>query len=507
MQLLRHDERDRLSDRLLRRVSVNPFGALVPARDRPVQAHGEDGVLGGPDDGGQALGHRFGPAPLREVADECRERRLAVGPKRCHRELDRELAAVAPERGEFDPLSQDRPFAGRLEPLHPPTVGVAIVRGNQCFFQGATQDLRLRPSEHPFGLAAPPRDAAPPVHDDHGVERALEDQAVVFVAPGQLPGPLRDLAFQVLLRVPRQFFGEAPLRDVGDGPDVSLHPPRAVAFRLRLPQDPGLFAVRPDESILGAEDGVLLRGSVPLVKDSRAILGVEGDRPALARRLLRGEARDFTPTIVDPKAVPGGVCMEEAHGGKFRDRVVERSAFLGVPGMPKQVDEDAHLGAQGIGIDGLADEIHGTECVRLRGLFCGGLVPGDEDDRHVAGCLPASDEAGGLEAVHAGHADIQEDARAFIVQEVPQAFFAGAGENQSRAEIFKGAFKGDQIVGPIIDQNYSGGAGPGGEAGSGSLGVIPSMSRSHPSQALRNNSIRILPILINARKANCRRST
>ena len=91
-------------------------------------------------------------------------------------ELHRELAAIAPQRGQLDPLVQDWALAGGEEASQAGRMGLAMRLRHDDVGQELPQDLPFSPSEHGLGLLVPRRDSTDVIHRDVGVERRVEDR-------------------------------------------------------------------------------------------------------------------------------------------------------------------------------------------------------------------------------------------------------------------------------------------------------------------------------------------
>ena len=90
------------------------------------------------------------------------------------------------------------------------------------------------------------------------------------------------------------------------------------------------------------------------------------------------------------------------------------------PRLAEQLDEDADLGAQDVGVDRLAQVVDGADAVALQHLVLVGAVRGEEEYRDVLGSLARLDEPGQLDAGHAGHADVEDDRREVVSEQRQQ---------------------------------------------------------------------------------------
>ena len=62
-------------------------------------------------------------------------------------------------------------------------------------------------------------------------------------------------------------------------------------------------------------------------------------------------------------------------------------------------------------------------------------IGGEEDDRDVASSRTLTDQGGGLEAVHPGHVDVEENEGELLAEEVAQRFPAGCGRDYVLAQL------------------------------------------------------------------------
>jgi hypothetical protein len=134
---------------------------------------GEEGHS--PLEPGVLLGYRTARAQPANESDELR--RLDVG-QAGHRELDRELRAVATHRGQLEAPAEDRRLARFDVPRKRIAVGGAERPGDDQVGHLAADDLVAAVAERPLGRRVPIADAAVGPHHDHRVERHVEDASV-----------------------------------------------------------------------------------------------------------------------------------------------------------------------------------------------------------------------------------------------------------------------------------------------------------------------------------------
>ncbi len=124
-----------------------------------------------------------------------------------------------------------------------------------------------------------------------------------------------------------------------------------------------------------------------------------------------------------------GVDHQDAFGGIFQDRGVERPGSLQLAGQLLQhapaallVQLRLHLGLENLWIERFEQVIHRATGVALEHGGIGLLVGSEEDNRGQPGSLAAAHQAGDLEAVHFRHLHIEQYQIDFVFQQRPQGF-------------------------------------------------------------------------------------
>ena len=118
----------------------------------------------------------------------------------------------------------------------------------------------------------------------------------------------------------------------------------------------------------------------------------------------------------------------------------------------EQFEEDADFGFQHFRQIRLKDEIDTSRTIAAGNLIGGSVSRGDEDDRSMPRASSLTDEFRGLESIHVGHADIEEDHRKIPVEKEPQRFLARTRSDEVLSKIFQDRFKGVEIVGAVIHE-------------------------------------------------------
>ena len=120
-------------------------------------------------------------------------------------------------------------------------------------------------------------------------------------------------------------------------------------------------------------------------------------------------------------------------------------------GLPEQLDENPDLRPQNLGLDRRQDVVHRSERVTARRVrFV--AVGRDEDNRGVLGALPLAHHRRGLEAVHAGHVDVEENDRELLPQELAKSFASGLRGDDVLAKLGKKSREREQLLGAVVDR-------------------------------------------------------
>ena len=126
--------------------------------------------------------------------------------------------------------------------------------------------------------------------------------------------------------------------------------------------------------------------------------------------------------------------------------------LLGLALEVEEVHEDGDLGAQDDRVEGLVQIVDGPDVIaapRVDGVPVGRR---QEDDRDVARALTRLDHAGGLVAVHAGHADVEQDGGEVVAEHLPQRVLARARADQVLAQRFEDRPEQQEVLRPVVDQ-------------------------------------------------------
>src|SRR4051812_42484427 len=121
-------------------------------------------------------------------------------------------------------------------------------------------------------------------------------------------------------------------------------------------------------------------------------------------------------------------------------------------GLVPQVELDIgrHLVLEQVFVDGTEDEVRRARDIPLLGVDRGPVERGHENDRGVAGALALPQEFGDFEAVHSGHADVEEDGRVVVPEGQLQALGAAVGDADGVVGLQE-RFEGAAIGGVVVD--------------------------------------------------------
>ena len=115
-----------------------------------------------------------------------------------------------------------------------------------------------------------------------------------------------------------------------------------------------------------------------------------------------------------------------------------------------QLDEDRHLRAQDLGVEGLEDVVDRTRRVTPEHLLLVLRDRGDEDDRHVARAFALLDQRRRVEAVELGHLHVEQDHGDLVPQQLPQRILAGMRVDEVLAERLQDGLEGEQVLGAVV---------------------------------------------------------
>jgi hypothetical protein len=113
---------------------------------------------------------------LGHVAQEADEQQ-ATTIDRSNRQFDGKLLAILSDGGYLDATAQHCGLAARKIALQSVLVGFAIALGNDEIRHRVPDRFLARPAEHVHSLIVPIGDDPVVPHDDHRIERGLQDEA------------------------------------------------------------------------------------------------------------------------------------------------------------------------------------------------------------------------------------------------------------------------------------------------------------------------------------------
>ena len=191
---------------------------------------------------------------------------------------------------------------------------------------------------------------------------------------------------------------------------------------------------------LDAEDRVLA-----LVPDDLA-----GRQVPVPRAHAAGREREAAPLL----AFAAGAVVEASSSAV---RSTTRCFELGIeplelPGLAIELGEDADLGAQHLRHDRHRHIVDRAHLVAAQLIDVGQMDRRDEDHRDLLEARMLADHRGELEAVELRHADVHQDDRDLVLEQMLQRLLAGRGLDQVLAQLAQDHLIGQQLRGLVVDQ-------------------------------------------------------
>jgi hypothetical protein len=463
---------------VLRRDADHGLEVLVPPPCARAQVPVPDGVVRGAGQEPEALvgepQRLLGLLAERDVAQEAREARLALGRDGDDGKLRGEDAAVAAQGGQLHPLAQHGGVPGGDDAGEAPAVPFAHLGGDDDLRHLAAHDLHARPPEHALGGGVPLRDEAPRVDGHDGVEARVQHRA----APGV--GRLRlgveacvvkgdGRARREVLRERRVLGGVAPGVRAGEGErDGAQHAAARLEGHEEAGAGPGGDKEAPVVVVLrGGEERVL--GNLPREEaasradDLRHAGRVVGQRGPAARDLA-GQLGLGGVDVRDGRLANGARVVEQVHGAPVAEERDAEAREVGERGLRGEGarEEGARLREEGLPVPGaavlrhVAEEVDGAHDA-ARGVPQGRglddapalLARGaDAEAQRALGALPP------LQRVAAGQLRERDDA-ARLVQDVPARGKLLRGRHGER--LLRGESQGAQRGAVRVDDGPAGG--------------------------------------------------
>ena len=145
----------------------------------------------------------------------------------------------------------------------------------------------------------------------------------------------------------------------------------------------------------------------------------------------------------------------QAEVGTFEPLICRREAgiqLLELLTLQIELDQHGHLAAQNVRHDRNRHVVDRTEPVALQSIELTHVHAGDEDDRRTLVARMIVNHRGGLEPIHARHADVQQDDREVALHQQLERFESGARGHEVLSEPAEDGFVGQQPRGLIVDQ-------------------------------------------------------
>ncbi len=203
---------------------------------------------------------------------------------------------------------------------------------------------------------------------------------------------------------------------------------------------------------------------------------VEGPSDGVGRL----DAGDLRPSGIGVDVAPLCIGLEDPYRGDIGDHSQVVGGDLQVQGpcgqevrIHEEIGKDQDLGTELARINGGEDEIDGSlgKAVHIGDLVA--LGRGDEDDRCHFGLLTLTDQGCGLESIHDGHEDIEEDGGEILLHQTAQRRHPGIRLDDREVQRVQCRSEGSTLEAVVVndedmDRSHS----------SGNAAVDPSMSAS-----------------------------
>ena len=125
---------------------------------------------------------------------------------------------------------------------------------------------------------------------------------------------------------------------------------------------------------------------------------------------------------------------------------------LELTGLAIQLGEHLDLGAQHFRNHRHRNVVDRAHLVAAQPVDIADLDGGDEDHRRLLEARMLADHGGELETVQLRHADVDQDDRDFVLEQVFQRLAAGRGDDEVFVELLQDHFIGEQLGRLIVDQ-------------------------------------------------------
>jgi hypothetical protein len=109
------------------------------------------------------------------------------------------------------------------------------------------------------------------------------------------------------------------------------------------------------------------------------------------------------------------------------------------------------LREQDVGVDRLGEKVDGTESIGPAYSRVVVMARRDEHDRQVLRPLPSTDQLRRLEAIHAGHLDVEEDERDVGLEQPGKRLRARGGGDDRPVQRSERGLQRDEVRGDVID--------------------------------------------------------
>ncbi len=173
------------------------------------------------------------------------------------------------------------------------------------------------------------------------------------------------------------------------------------------------------------------------------------DRIPLPRSHLSGCQREAAALL----ALHQSCARSLELGGPFRHAALELAVeLLELSGLAVELGEDLHLRPQHLGNYRNRNVVDGAHLVGTQAVDVGQMDGGDEDYRRLLKPRVLANHRRQLESVQLRHADVHQDDRDFLLEQLLECFPGGRGRHQTLAEVGQDRLVAEELGRLIVDQ-------------------------------------------------------
>ncbi len=121
-------------------------------------------------------------------------------------------------------------------------------------------------------------------------------------------------------------------------------------------------------------------------------------------------------------------------------------------GFAVEFDEHGHFAAENFRNNRSDHVIDSAQGIAFGDVIFRLIDRGDENDRRVLGIGAFANHGRGLEAVHDGHRDVEQNHGKILLEQKAEGIFSGADGDDIFAEAGEDGFESEDFVRPVIDE-------------------------------------------------------